>query len=64
MTAAQVRVREALYALCYDGWPATVREVAARVGISPSTAHVHLLALEREGRAKQHPRNERGGWRP
>lgn len=64
MTVAQARVRDALYALCYDGWPATVREVAVRARITVSTAHVHLLALEGQGRAKRHPRNSRGGWRP
>lgn len=64
MTLAQARVRAALHALCYDGWPASVREVAAHLGLSPSTAHVHLVALEAQGRARRHPRNERGGWRP
>lgn len=64
MTAAQARVREALTRLCYDGWPATVREVGGLIGLSTSTAHEHLVELERQGYAKRHPRNERGGWRP
>jgi DNA-binding IclR family transcriptional regulator len=64
MTAAQARVREALTRLCYDGWPATVREVAGLSELAPSTAHHHLEALERIGYAKRHPRNEKGGWRP
>lgn len=64
MTLAQARVRTALVRLCYDGWPATVREVGELAGIGPSTTHYHLVALERLGFAKRHPRNEKGGWRP
>lgn len=64
MTPAQARVREALTRLCFDGWPATVREIGALAGIGPSTTHDHLTALERAGYAKRHPRNVKGGWRP
>ena len=34
-----------------NGWAPTVREIAAAVGLSsPSTVHVHLMQLQREGR--------------
>lgn len=64
MTLAQARVHEALRRLCYDGWPATVREVGNLIGLGTSTTHDHLVALERLGRARRHPRNAKGGWRP
>jgi DNA-binding IclR family transcriptional regulator len=64
VTAAQRRSLEALEAVSRDGWPATVREVARVAGCSVSTAHGHLVALERQGAALRHPRSERGGWLP
>lgn len=64
MTASQERVLRALEAVCGDGWPATVREVAQVAGANVSTVHEHLVHLLAQGEAERHPRNERGGWRP
>lgn len=67
-TEAQERVLRALRELGADGWPVSVREITARLGLaSPSTAHGHLHMLEQEGLAKRHPRaggrSTSAGWR-
>lgn len=42
------------------GYPPTIRESMEAVGLSsPSTVHIHLLALEREGKVER--RRIRGG---
>ena len=65
LTYAQRRVYDALVELTQDGWPATVREVQRAVGLaSPSSAYEHLRILAVRGFARQHPRNEKGGWLP
>ena len=63
LTEAQRRTYDALRNITVDGWPASVREVMQEAGLaSPDTAHKHLHALRKLGYARQHPRNERGGW--
>lgn len=65
MTDAEQRTLTALRELTADGWPASVREVGEKAGMtSSSTPHVHLSSLERQGLAHRHPRLERGGWLP
>lgn len=63
VTDAQARVLKALREIVSDGWPATVREIAAHVGLrSLENVHYHLHALKALGLAQQHPRNPKGGW--
>lgn len=65
ISAAELRILEALHFVTADGWPASTREVGAVAGVSSSsTAHMHLISLERQGYAHRHPRLARGGWLP
>lgn len=67
MSEARTRVYEALLEITADGWPATVREIQAKLGAAgPATIHHHLIELEREGVIQTNPRwpSRRGGWRP
>jgi SOS-response transcriptional repressor LexA len=67
LTASQSNVLFALRRVCADGWPASVREVAAEAGLaSTQTAHARLCELGELGYAETNPRQatRRGGWRP
>lgn len=64
LSPEQSHVLAALVFVTRDGWPASVKEVAAEAKLASSTVHVHLHALEREGKAESHPRRDRGGWLP
>lgn len=62
--AGLARVLESLRTLTADGWPASVREIAAHAGVASSgQAHEALHELGSLGLAEQHPRNAKLGWR-
>lgn len=62
MTRQQQRCLDVLHELTADGWPASVREVAARMGWkSSATAHEMLVRLQNLGYAEGRGRK---GWKP
>lgn len=64
MTANERCALEALEAISRDGWPVTVREIAAACDVSVSTAHRLLGLLRGRGLAARHPRSDLGSWLP
>lgn len=52
----------AVATICKDGWPASVREVAAYMQRGVSGAHYALTVLEALGFVERNPRF-RGGWK-
>ena len=65
LTGTRARVLDVIQAGVQQGRRATVREIAAQLGLSsPASVHRHLRRLERDGFIRRDPLGGSRSWMP
>ena len=65
LTGTRARVLDVIRVGVQQGRPATVREIAAQLGLSsPASVHRHLLRLEQDGFIRRDPLGGSRSWMP
>ena len=63
MTSTRLKVLRYVTVYCREhGYPPTEAEIAGTIGIDDSTAHYHLVLLERDEMITKKERSPRSAW--